>query len=148
MNTMQPLTAPVSVLGHSWPTFPLSPPVHSSLFALLWAEVFISPRVQNVKRVSIMSEWSSYTKFNKEEKIFFFEKATRVKFLISVVFYFLKREKKPKKQKIFEKNSFFQKKTLYSLMGFDGWEKQQMIWKRGNERKKVDRHWNVPRLFP
>ena len=44
-----PCAAPVSVLGHSWPTFSLFLPVHSSLFTLLWAECFISSSVQNAR---------------------------------------------------------------------------------------------------
>ena len=42
--TAQPWTAPVSVLGHSWPTFSLFLPVQSSLFTLLWAEFFFVSR--------------------------------------------------------------------------------------------------------
>ena len=36
----QPWTAPVSVLGHSWPTFSLFQPVQSFLFNFLWAQFF------------------------------------------------------------------------------------------------------------
>ena len=46
---LKPWTASVSVLGHSWPTFSLFPPVHSSLFTWLWAEFFISSSVQNAR---------------------------------------------------------------------------------------------------
>ena len=38
-----PWTAPVSVLGHSWPTFSLFLPVQSSLFNLPWAEFSFRP---------------------------------------------------------------------------------------------------------
>ena len=37
-TTDKPWTAPVYVLGHSWPTFSLTLPVQSALFTLLWAE--------------------------------------------------------------------------------------------------------------
>ena len=42
-------TAPLSVLGHSWPTFFLCPAFQYSLFTLLWAEFFLSSIVQNAK---------------------------------------------------------------------------------------------------
>ena len=65
----QPWTAPVSVLGHSWPTFPLflyqfnlpSSLCHEQNF-------FISPSVQNAKGVSIISEWSSYATSSVETR--------------------------------------------------------------------------------
>ena len=60
LTIAQPWTAPVFVLGHSWPTFSLSLPVQSSLFTLLWAEFFISSSVQNAKGVSVISKWPSH----------------------------------------------------------------------------------------
>ena len=45
----QSWTAPVSLLGHSWPTFFLFLPIESFLFTLLWAEFFISFSVQNAR---------------------------------------------------------------------------------------------------
>ena len=67
----QPWTAPVSLLGHSWPTFSLFLPVQSSLFTLLSAELFISSSDQNSKEVSIISEWPSCTSFQRAEFGFF-----------------------------------------------------------------------------
>ena len=49
LTIAQTWTAPVSVLGHSWPTFSLFLPVQSSLFTLLWAEFFVSSSVQNAQ---------------------------------------------------------------------------------------------------
>ena len=57
----RPWTAPVSVLGHNWPTFSLFLPVQSSLFTLLWAEFFWffqCPKGQGGG--AIISEWPSY----------------------------------------------------------------------------------------
>ena len=57
----QSWTAPVSVLGHSWPTFSLFLPVQSSLFTLLWTEFFIPSTIQNAEggvnniRVTLLS---------------------------------------------------------------------------------------------
>ena len=48
----QPWTAPVSVLGHSWPTFSLLLPVQSSLFTLVWAEFFFRPVSKTPKGVN------------------------------------------------------------------------------------------------
>ena len=61
MSTVaQSWTAPVSVLGHSWPTFSLFLSVQSALFILRWAEFFVSSTIQNAKGVSTISKWSSY----------------------------------------------------------------------------------------
>ena len=57
----QPWTAPVSVLGHRWPTFSLFPPGQSPLFAFAMSRIFYL--VQCSKRqggVSIISEWPLY----------------------------------------------------------------------------------------
>ena len=66
----QPWTAPVSVRGHSWPTFSLFLPVQSSLFLLPWADFFVSSSVQNAKRVSIILEWPMYTYFQSSLNLF------------------------------------------------------------------------------
>ena len=89
----QPWTAPVSVLGHNWPTFFLFLPVQSSLFTLLWAEFFISPSILNAMGMSIILEWPSYAclvlthnvrNFHKSLRTCFsLEKGLRIEFPIN-----------------------------------------------------------------
>ena len=155
------------MLGHSWPTFSLSQPVQSFLFSLLWAEFFISSRVQNAKGVSIMSEWSSYTKFRARTirnffklNFFVFEKGKRVKFLIAPVFYFSKGKKQKKfskKQKKFSKKAkkFFKKAKKIFKKSKKKFQKSKKIFKKSKKNfrknsffKKKSRYLGLDRSGP